>query len=146
MKYILTIILLFAAGFVLLLLFNQPRIEEAQAYQEMALALQQQALVAQEAVAVTGRALQVTEQAVRGLVWVSVGLLLSQLLLLLVPRLPRRRPRRRPHQPLVAHRPGLPPSQSPQPFNWRQWEHHPWDGQPGESPRRLKGRQHENIF
>ena len=47
MKYILAIVVLGGVGFVLLVLLNQPRVEEARAYREMGLALQQQALVAQ---------------------------------------------------------------------------------------------------
>ena len=125
MKYILAIVVLGGVGFVLLVLLNQPRVEEARAYREMGLALQQQALVAQEAVAVAGQAVAVTGQAVRGLVWVAVGLVVTQLVLLLV-TVPRRRRRRR-HSSVISARPGLPSPISVQPFDWKKWENRPWE-------------------
>ena len=124
MKYILAIVVLGGVGFVLLMLLNQPRVEEARAYREMGLALQQQALVAQEAVAVTGQAVAVTGQAVRGLVWVAVGLVVTQLVLLLA-TVPRRRRRR--HSSAISGRPALPSPNSVQPFDWKKWENRPWE-------------------
>lgn len=123
MKYV-AVFLMIGCGLALVVLFNQPRVEEARAYQEMGRALQEQAAVAQEAVKVAGQAVQVTGQAVRGLVCVSVGLVFSQLLLLLAPRFSGRGPGR--HR-AVAGRPGLPSPKSVQMFNWRAWENHPWE-------------------